>query len=290
MDDDKPQNVTLNTIRTPKTRDWFAIARKTAQDDSLSFEARGVLFYLLSKPDDWIIRTADIVNNSGKRSNGKPNISKRKAESLLTELRNAGYLHTEYTRERGRFTSKVERLYDVPQSNITATSKNRSAVKPQRGKTVLRFSAHIHNTESLQETESLQPIAPAIADARGASDLPSADTSSKPVKVKAKKEPKPRERNPLFDAVALHLFSIPEGTTVTQGARIGKVVNVCKAHDVTGETLPAFVAWYKREYPQVSLPRDAAKIEEHLIKWQAQRKTGNGGGWTPREYTPKGDA
>lgn len=94
----------------------------------------------------------------------------------------------------------------------------------------------------------------------------------------------------MFDAVALYLFDIPEGVKVTEGARIGKVVNVCKAHDVTGEALPAFVAWYKREYPQVSLPRDSAKIEEHLIKWQATRKTGNGGGWTPREYEPKGDA
>lgn len=268
---DSPTQKTLNTIRTPKTRDYFAAARKTAQDDGLSFEARGVLFYLLSKPDNWIIRSTDIVNNSGKKPNGKPNISKRKVESLLTELRNAGYLVTEYTRERGRFTSKVERLFDVAQ-DVTVTSKNRSAVKPQSEKTVLRKSAHIDNTESLDNTDNLQPIAPANADA------PRADT--KPVKE--------RKPNPLFDAVALHLFGIPSGTTITQGARIGKVVSVCKSHDVAADDLPAFIAWYKREYKEAALPRDAGKIEEHLTRWQSQRKgTQSSGGWYPPEFTGK---
>lgn len=274
MDTEQPTDKKpLHTVRTPKNRAYFAAARATAQDTALSYEARGVLFYLLSKPDDWIIRAADIVNNSGKKANGKPQISKRKAEALLTELRNAGYLKTEFVRERGRFVSKMERLYDVAQ--LTATSKNRRAVKPQSGKTAERKNDHIHNTDSLHNTDTT--CAPAKADAQ---------RSSTDDSVKANKPKKERARNPLFDATAQHLFGIPEGATVTQGARIGKVVTVCKAHGVVADDVPAFVAWYKREYPNVSVPRDAGKLEEHLIKWQAQRKAkaSQNGGQYLREY------
>ena len=39
---------------------FFATARRTAQDARHSFEARGVLGYILSKPDDWKVKIEDL--------------------------------------------------------------------------------------------------------------------------------------------------------------------------------------------------------------------------------------
>lgn len=48
--------------RAPKDKEnpYFLFRRDTAQDESLTFEARGVLAYLLSKPDDWKLQPKDL--------------------------------------------------------------------------------------------------------------------------------------------------------------------------------------------------------------------------------------
>jgi hypothetical protein len=61
---------------------YVIISRATAQDRSLSWAARGVLAYLLSKPDDWQVDAGDLQQGCGRD----------KVYSLLAELIAAGYL------------------------------------------------------------------------------------------------------------------------------------------------------------------------------------------------------
>lgn len=73
------------TIITRKRRDNFAIIpNAVANDDRLSFEARGLLVYLLAKPHDWEIRRSDLQKAGG--------IGRDKAQKLMRELIAAGYM------------------------------------------------------------------------------------------------------------------------------------------------------------------------------------------------------
>jgi hypothetical protein len=63
---------------------YVKVSRQVAQDTRLSFEARGVMLYLLSKPAGWKILPADLRREGG--------IGRDKAYNILTELEQAGYL------------------------------------------------------------------------------------------------------------------------------------------------------------------------------------------------------
>lgn len=45
---------------------WFTTDRQWAQDDRLSYKARGIMAYVMSKPDDWDVWKSDLVQNSVK--------------------------------------------------------------------------------------------------------------------------------------------------------------------------------------------------------------------------------
>ena len=73
----------------------FMLARATAQDERLTWEARGLLAYMHSLPRDWRLNPADLI----KRGKGGRNRIYR----MLSELREAGYiLRTDVRDEHGK--------------------------------------------------------------------------------------------------------------------------------------------------------------------------------------------
>jgi len=74
----------MSIIRVLKNKDYFAASNEPFNDKRLSWEARGVMGYLLSKPDDWELSFTDLVNQS---SAGPHRIRK-----ILKELKTWGYL------------------------------------------------------------------------------------------------------------------------------------------------------------------------------------------------------
>lgn len=71
-------------IRIRKSPNNFVMMDKTfLEDDRLSFKAKGILAYLLSKPDNWKVIVWDLVNHSG---DGKAAVY-----SGLKELKEYGY-------------------------------------------------------------------------------------------------------------------------------------------------------------------------------------------------------
>jgi len=73
-----------NTIIRARRRDRFVVMdQRAVEDDRLSWAARGLLGYLLSRPDDWKV----LVNDLRKRGNlGRDGVYR-----LLRELRTVGY-------------------------------------------------------------------------------------------------------------------------------------------------------------------------------------------------------
>lgn len=79
-------------IRAPRRDRFLIIDQRAIEDDRLSWAARGLLGYLLSKPDDWKV----LVNDLRKRGDlGRDGIYR-----LLRELRDTGYLR--FVRKRDR--------------------------------------------------------------------------------------------------------------------------------------------------------------------------------------------
>lgn len=72
-----------------KQNPYFMFRRETAQDRSLSFEARGMLAYLMSQPDNWVIKTRDLEQGC----------KKDKVHSIIDELEKAGYVKREEVKD-----------------------------------------------------------------------------------------------------------------------------------------------------------------------------------------------
>ncbi len=127
----------------------FTIVPNEAIEAGLSFEALGVLTYLLSKPDDWTIHTSEIRKRGG--------IGKDKMQRIMRELREAGLLHLETVRddETGRMKGQVYVLYDAPHSPESRERENTAAGK----------SGPILNTDYQPNTDSLQQNILSSADA-----------------------------------------------------------------------------------------------------------------------------
>ena len=94
-------------IRKKQKERFSIVDNKVIEDERLSFKARGLLIYMLSKPDDWKFYTEELA----KRSN-KDGISAIK--TALNEIEDAGYLtRKQGHKKNGQFTSQDEILTDT---------------------------------------------------------------------------------------------------------------------------------------------------------------------------------
>lgn len=113
----------MSIIRVKKDRHHpYLIMNKTGLNDSrLSLKAKGLLCYLLSKPDDWYINTDEIVSNS---TNGVKSVW-----SAIRELIKFGYIYRhQFRRNNGVFHSYNYSVYECPKmltSIKTTTQPNR---------------------------------------------------------------------------------------------------------------------------------------------------------------------
>lgn len=112
------------TVVTRKRADKFAIIPNgVAEDARLTFEARGVLCYLLAKPHDWRVEINDI------RKAG--DIGRDKVYRILKELQAAGYLERIERRDTtGKIIEHEYVVYDDPVPSRLPLPENTEAAKP----------------------------------------------------------------------------------------------------------------------------------------------------------------
>jgi len=96
------------TIRRAARRHRFVIVDQAAVEDTrLSWAARGLLAYLLSRPDDWKV----LVNDLKKRGD----LGRDGVYALLRELRQAGYVRFERNRDaQGRMRGGTYIVSEIP--------------------------------------------------------------------------------------------------------------------------------------------------------------------------------
>lgn len=109
-------------IRATRRDRSFTIDQRTIEDEYLSWAARGLLCYLLSRPDDWELRTDELCGSGNLRRDG--------IYRLLRELREAGYLYHEDERDkRGRIRGGTYYIYETlenPDTDVPDTDRQGS--------------------------------------------------------------------------------------------------------------------------------------------------------------------
>ncbi len=98
-------------IRIQKRTHNFVIIDKTFLDDArLSYKAKGIMAYLLSKPDNWKVIIRDLINHS---RDGRDSVY-----AGLKELKECGYYYKEPVRnEKGVVTHWESVIYELPEEN-----------------------------------------------------------------------------------------------------------------------------------------------------------------------------
>ena len=85
-------------------RNYKAMNRTAAEDKSLSWKAKGVMFYFLSKPDNWEGHMYDLLKNG---MGGRKTL-----QAAINELKAAHYIETITRLENGKFNGKYYRVHD----------------------------------------------------------------------------------------------------------------------------------------------------------------------------------
>lgn len=120
----------MSIVRAPRpTEKFYILDKRISEDRRLSWAARGLLIFLLGKPDHWQVSVAALANETAMGRDG--------IRGLLQELIAAGYVNRLQSRQGGRFDTG---LYEVSElaaihSQIGGESKDLPApVEPSPAK------------------------------------------------------------------------------------------------------------------------------------------------------------
>lgn len=111
--------------RTKRTNNFTNIGNDILTRQDMSFGAKGLLCYILSLPDDFVVYKSKLQKDF--------NLGRKMVNSLFLEIERCGYMHSvDQIRENGRFGAKHYFFYDIstnPTDVLSATAVSASSVK-----------------------------------------------------------------------------------------------------------------------------------------------------------------
>lgn len=130
----------LIIIQAEEIKSFKMISLMATEDPRLSWEAKGLHTYMISRPPNWKIYFNDLLNRS--------TCGRDKLRKLLSELEDFGYLTTEQLRDEytNQFSGKVYKVYQSPITE-KPSPENPSAGKPST-ETPLPENPPLNNKES----------------------------------------------------------------------------------------------------------------------------------------------
>lgn len=145
-------------VSKDKENPYVMLDKRFFHDSTISYKAKGILGYLLSKPDDWKVREKDIVNHG---TDGRDSV-----RAALQELIKARYIVREQAREGGKF---AENMYIVSETPLPDTNPPQtgfpSPVNPSPGNPTLTnndllLKNDLTNMGDEEKTENQKPEHP----------------------------------------------------------------------------------------------------------------------------------
>lgn len=107
---------------TKKTENYSVISNVFLNDKNLSFQCKGLLAYLLTKPNNWNINVKHLVTTS---TDGRDTIYKS-----IDQLIKAGYIVREQGKSNGKFKTFDYNVFELPMSPLP---ENPDAAVPDTG-------------------------------------------------------------------------------------------------------------------------------------------------------------
>lgn len=101
----------MSIFRVEKKDNYVVLDKGFLKDKRLSWQAKGLLAYMLSMPNDWVFRIDDLKNRS---TNGRDS-----TKNIIKELQEHGYIIKEQTREQGKFSNNQYIVLERPVSPLT---------------------------------------------------------------------------------------------------------------------------------------------------------------------------
>lgn len=106
---------TMSVIRVRKDANYFAASNEPFNDIRLSWETRGLMGYLLSKPDHWEINVEDLVK--------KGPAKEFKIRRMLAEARKCGYMNRIRVTNQNNTFDWITEIYESPSLNPNPSSR-----------------------------------------------------------------------------------------------------------------------------------------------------------------------
>lgn len=142
-------------LRTKRDTGYTIVSNEIANRTDMSLKAKGLLWYLLSKPDDWSFSMASLAKYAG--SDGKDSV-----KAGVEELKRLGYLEIDDSpKVHGKFNGGVWTVREKPdRGGFTA------AEKPQRKNRSGKPAPAIYIVTKTEEptTEEVTPYSPPEGD------------------------------------------------------------------------------------------------------------------------------
>jgi hypothetical protein len=139
-------------FRTVKSKDnpYVMIDRRPVDNPKLSFKAKGILTYLLSRPDGWEVNLVDLANRS---TDGLASV-----KAGVQELQKAGHLrHLAMRNPAGQIISHLWEVYEIPQIENqlmdTPTGGGMPEVENPQGGLTTSGESHAINNKYLNNNE-----------------------------------------------------------------------------------------------------------------------------------------
>jgi hypothetical protein len=104
--------------RAERRTQFYVLPMSVIGDDRLSWEARGMLVYLLSKPDHWQVQMTDLLSCTASAI-GKA-AKRDKVYLIINELRLAGYVYRWFNRAGGEFVGVEYEVSETPDLEAAA--------------------------------------------------------------------------------------------------------------------------------------------------------------------------
>lgn len=102
-------------IKRAEHKDNFTrIQNQLITDGRISVEARGLMVFILSLPDDWSFSIRGMASLTG--------LGVGVVERLITELKKVGYARSEIIRDKGRIVGSSWEFYEVPYIDLPYTA------------------------------------------------------------------------------------------------------------------------------------------------------------------------
>lgn len=140
-----------------KENPFVQIDKRALEDNRLSWRAKGILAYLLSKPSGWKVNVKDIWNNGAEGRNA--------VQDCLIELQNIGYAELRtVTGEHGKLMGSQWLITEEPKGGFSESTDKPKMGKPTNRKSVSRVYSNNEEYSNNELSERENEHTPARAE------------------------------------------------------------------------------------------------------------------------------